>query len=489
MRKYFKATAVLGVPNFIKLITGVIKNKVIAIILGAEGLGIVSMSFYAINTLIPLSILGSELSVIKYTAESKTNEEAHRVLLAGIFFVVFNSFVLIISLLIFKQVLSLWIFRDKNYLYAIFWIALAFPFYSLSEIIVHYLKGRKFITQFAIATSIAAILSLCISVPLIYYLGIKGCFLQILTTGLISFVVLAAPIFKEKGIFINIKNVLGFLRLFKSLIKTGFLLYFIPRIFYIFTLFLVKIMIIKNFGFKSNGIYESITFLSVVIFSFLSDTLMGYFLPVICNNIDVDKKNNELNEVIRFIILISVPIIVITGIYIGRFLLKILFSNQFLLAFEFLPFRFIGDYFYLINSALTFIFMAQSNYKVVLMVSIIYNGLILSLSFLLPIYVGFKGYFMAYLLAAFLIFIMISLILKKRHTIRIFKQNYNIILFSALVMIACFFLAQNKYLQFIIIPIIIIWLFANFSVEELRRHWKSIKESSLFKNRLRKNEL
>jgi len=84
---------------------------------------------------------------------------------------------------------------------------------------------------------------------------------------------------------------------------------------------------------------------------------------------------------------------------------------------------------------------------------------------------------------------MISLILKKRHTIRIFKQNYNIILFSALVMIACFFLAQNKYLQFIIIPIIIIWLFANFSVEELRRHWKSIKESSLFKNRLRKNEL
>lgn len=474
MSEYLAITIILGIPNFIKLLTGVIKNKVIALFLGTEGLGIVSMGSYAINTLIPLSTLGSELSVVKYSAESKTAMDAHKVLFTGISFTMFNSLILCAFLIIFKERLSLWIFMGKNYLYAIFLIIVAFPFYSFCEILVHYLKGRRSIASIALGNSIISILSLSIAIPLIYFFKTEGGFLQILVTGIISFIILSLFIFREQGILNSLKKISVIYHFFGNLVKAGFLFYFLPRIFYILTLFLVKIMIVKNFDFKSNGIYESVVLLSVVIFSFLSDVLMGYFLPTVCNNMKMNERNSELNKAIRFIILTSVPTIIIVITYIGRFLIKILFSKQFLSAFEFLPLRFIGDYFFLINSAITFIFVANSNYRAVLSVSLIYNGLVLLLSLLFPIYLGFTGYFVAYLISTLLVFMALSLFLKKQHNIYISTSNYKIILFSCLLMVICFLLAQNKYLQLITIPLLFGWLFITFTIKELKGYWDNL---------------
>ncbi len=474
MKKHLFATVLFAIPNLIYQFAGILKNKIIAVTLGAEGLGIIAMFTQSINTLVPLTTLGSQLSIVKLASGDKNNQDRHRILLTASIFVLFNSVVLSAFLIIFRKNFSLWIFSSSNYFYAIIIIALAIPFFSLSEILINYLKSRKLISSISLGNSTIAIGSLLIAIPLIYYYKIKGGLFQVFTSGIIAFFVLSFFIFrKERNIAISssFRKVVEFFPILKSIVADGFVLFFIPRMLYILSFFLLRIMLVKNFGFRLNGIYEVVSLISLTIFSFFQDTVSGYFLPSICGNDKKNENNHELNETTRFVVLMSVPVIILIGNYIGKFLISILFSNQFQLASDFLYIRLIAEFFFLIDAVLMFTFVANSNRKIVVSLSLFYNSCILGLAYLLPMFIGFKGYFVAHLVANIFLFIACAIFLKTGCAMSICRRNYKLIFLSVGLIAVCFTIAQvkNTYLQFSTLPLLIIWVLLNFNMDELRK--------------------
>lgn len=474
MKKHFFATVLFAIPNVIYQFAGILKNKILALALGAEGLGIVAMCAQSINTLVPLSTLGSQLSIVKHAAGDRNSQDTHRILLTTLIFVLFNALILSAFLVIFRNNFSLLIFSSTNYFYAIIIIAMAIPFFSLSEILVNYLKSRRLISSISLGNSMIAVVSVSIAIPLIYYYKIKGGLLQVFTSGFIAFFVLSFFIFRKErkiGIWDYFNKGVKFFPILKSIVSDGFVLFFVPRMLYILSLFLVRIMLVKHFGFMLNGIYEAVSLISVTIFSFFQDTVSGYFLPSICGNDKKNENNHELNETTRFVVLMSVPVIILIGNYIGKFLITLLFSNQFQLASDFLYIRLIAEFFFLIDAVLMFNFMANSNRKIVVSLSLFYNSCILGLAYLLPMFIGFKGYFVAYLVANIFLFIGCAIFLKTGCAMSICRRNYKLIFLSAGLIAVCFTIAKvkNTYLQFSTLPLLIIWVLLNFNMDELRK--------------------
>ena len=71
----FKSTFLFSFVQVIRILVGVIKNKIVAILLGAEGMGIMSIFMNAMNFIKTGAGLGISQSAVKDISEANASED------------------------------------------------------------------------------------------------------------------------------------------------------------------------------------------------------------------------------------------------------------------------------------------------------------------------------------------------------------------------------------------------------------------------------
>jgi len=203
----FKVTSANSIVVLIRMAFSLASQKVLAIVIGAEGLALVGNFRNVINFLEQFSIFGAFNGIVKYISEHKNNKkELSKIGSTAFVFTCMASIISFIVLFFGANQLNNFIFGSENQLGFIFKIlAFMIPFMGLSGILNGFLNGHSDYKNYTRANIFAVILSTALIIWLTLSNNLKGSLLAISLVPILQFLGLFLFGYKKyQGYFKNI---------------------------------------------------------------------------------------------------------------------------------------------------------------------------------------------------------------------------------------------------------------------------------------------
>lgn len=172
-----KAAALFGGVQVVSIVCSVIRTKVIAVLLGSSGIGIIGLYNSAIETVAALTGLGIRSSSVREISEAHShNDDGEISRIVTIvrrwsWFVGLLGAVVLISL---APLLSQWTFGDDNHIWGFVLLSCTLMFNALTSGEQAILQGTKQLQRLARCSVYGSVVSLMVSLPLYYFMGIDG---------------------------------------------------------------------------------------------------------------------------------------------------------------------------------------------------------------------------------------------------------------------------------------------------------------------------
>ena len=389
MKKIIKATSVLGVSSLVRVFSGLVRAKFLAWQLGPLGLGVTGQAtMYSISTT-QLCSLNMGMGMIKDISEkvSRKDEEGARFIVdiaANMQLMMSLAFIAVV--LPFSWWISKALFTDTRYWLYFVGITLVTPFavYPVAFASPVFYGFRK-IPEYTAAMIIYTLAGLALLVGLVWFYKIDGMFIQIIVLSLAGFLIFyhamkrALSVFAKPdfAIFRNKAARTASVRLFKfSLIS------FIPGTVNVMVILYLRGILMRQYGIEANGYFQVAYALSSYYLPFVTNGIWGHFYPEMCSLQAEDSINRELNRFMRFTLITSTAIAAGCVIF-RKYIINILFSGEFMKAYDLLAIQAIVDIFFVIFSMFSTSLMARRKFTGVVLVSTATYNLVLILSYFL----------------------------------------------------------------------------------------------------------
>lgn len=176
-RSILQGTAMFGGVQMFNILINLMRGKMVAILLGPEGMGISSLLMAASNTLQQFSSLGLNLSIVKEVASAKEHEED--VSLSIIVYVSrkllrFTALLGAVVAVLAAPWLSEWSFGTEDYRWYFVFCSFVVLFTTMSNGELSILQGLHEAKNLALASIIGSLVGLLVGVPLYYFYGYDG---------------------------------------------------------------------------------------------------------------------------------------------------------------------------------------------------------------------------------------------------------------------------------------------------------------------------
>src|SRR5690606_15789818 len=176
-QQILRATTLFGGVQAFNILVSVVRSKVIALLIGPEGMGIAALLTSAVNLINGFTSLGLETSAVKYI--SKENADGNKAGLGKIISVL-KQMVWLTGLLgafvtlAFSPLLSRLTFGTDEYTVWFAWLSITLLFKQLSVGQLALLQGFQKLQFLAKANFYGSLAGLILSVPLYYFFGIDA---------------------------------------------------------------------------------------------------------------------------------------------------------------------------------------------------------------------------------------------------------------------------------------------------------------------------
>lgn len=176
-RKLLKGSAVFGGVQVFNILIGLIRGKLVALFLGPEGLGLISIFNSSICTVQQFSSLGLNLSGVKEISKVRESGDHNAIFITANIvrkLISVTAFIGLFAMIILSFFLSKSAFGSNNYTWHFIILSVFIFFTTLSNGELSILQGCQKIKDLARASVIGGICGLFIGVPLYYFWGNNG---------------------------------------------------------------------------------------------------------------------------------------------------------------------------------------------------------------------------------------------------------------------------------------------------------------------------
>ena len=184
-----KATSLFGGVQVFNILFGIIRSKIIAVLLGPAGMGIAGLLNSSTGMIGSITNFGLSTSAVKNVAEANATGNNQRI--ATVISVI-GRLVWITGILgtlitfVLAQVLSKLAFGNPDYTVAFRWVSIILLLGQLSAGKMVVLQGMRKLQYLAKANMAASVIGLLVSIPIYYKLGVKGIVPAIIITSIIG---------------------------------------------------------------------------------------------------------------------------------------------------------------------------------------------------------------------------------------------------------------------------------------------------------------
>lgn len=456
--------------------------KLYAIFLGPVGFGIISQlyNFFLLFTSVTnLGVPVSTTSEISKLHSEGTEESESKIAYYFRYItlrILLLSVVLSVLVILFSGYISDFLVDDGAFYYFLIIIFISAPFtilYSIMEAFLRSFKRINTIVNISVITNIASILIL---IPLVYFWNMTGVGIYLLVFGILPmllFIIFCKDIIKkyikrtsflpsseEKSLIFKV----GLISLSSSLIHQGIII-------------LIRKILISEYGYEQNGLYQSVLSVSITYFSIIYIFLTNYSLPKLAECSDNDAINSELSNNLRFLLLIITPMMLIFLGY-RDILVSLLFSKNFSGTTSLFVPQFIGDLFRVGAALFGLWLIPRRKIKQIIIIDVIFNTIFISSVYIFVAILNMPLIYVSYAYAMSFGMHFLMYFVYSRNSIgysanRIITLTF---LYTILSLTAVSYLSNiNRELSYYATPfIIVIWFLLSVNKEEMYKSKKMI---------------
>jgi O-antigen/teichoic acid export membrane protein len=355
-----KATSLFGGVQVINIIVQVLRSKVIAILLGPAGLGIIGLLNSTVGLIGSLSDFGLGTSAVREVSSAYSSQNNYGIAYTLTIvrrLVWLTGTIGTLLVLLFSPWLSQLAFGNRDYSIAFIWISITLLFQQLTNGQFVILQGMRKLNLLAKANVLGSTVGLILTLPFYYFYGTEGIVPGIVGTSFVT--LLLAQYFSGK---INIEKVeLSYSETFaagKGMLRMGFMIS-LSTMLTIGASFLLRIFINRTGNVEQVGLYTA-GFAIINTYVGLIFSAMGtdYFprLSSVANDNYLSKQT--VNQQSEIAILILAPILVVFLFFI-KWVIIFLYSNEFIAINTMIQWAALGMFFKASSWAIGFIFLAK----------------------------------------------------------------------------------------------------------------------------------
>lgn len=354
-----KIASINSVAILIRIFSGFLTSKFIAIYVGPEGMGLVGNLRNFLATIQSFSTLGLYNGIVKYFAEFKDQKLKLSQTVTTVFIVSFVASLLLSIYCYFNsEYLNALVFNSQtSYAYIIKILAIALPFYALNMILLAALNGFSRHRRIIVINIFSQVLSAIFTIVLIWQHQLDGALIAaVVSPSLILLITLFSlsdlkiifGLFKVKNFnFAALKNLGSFslMALFSSIT--------LPMV-----MLAIRSHIMDTLGYEEAGFWEAILRLSDYYLMFITTLMTLYLLPRFS---EIRNRNEFRNEIIHFYKTI-IPIFgvgLIAIYFLRKFIIQLVFTSEFVEVEDLFFWQLMGDFVKVLSIVISYQFLAK----------------------------------------------------------------------------------------------------------------------------------
>jgi O-antigen/teichoic acid export membrane protein len=424
-RSVFKATSVFGGVQVFNILISLIRGKILAILIGTAGMGLNGLLLSSLTLLRGVSGLGLNESAVKDISSANQSADTGKIKkVYGIFrrWIWFTALLGVALTIGFSPVLSNIAFGDNSHTTSFLLLSSTFIFTALTGGIYTLLRGLRKIKILAQANIVGSVTGLLVALPIFYFYGIKGVVPAIIITSAATYLV---SIYYRNKIKIRPASVsmketiaggkqmagLGITLTASSLMGDG--------ITFILNSYISKVGSLGDLGVYNAGRSIMIGYVGMV-FTAMATDYYPRLSAVINNPIEWKKVVNQQAEIV---ILVLGPILCFI-LFSAPYLIKILLSEEFLPAIDFLVWASLALIFMGISWVSGYVMISMGDKKVFFIAELAAKSWSLIINIVFYHFYGITGLGISMLINFFLSAVLMYFILKIRYGYILSKSLY-----------------------------------------------------------------
>ena len=405
-------TVLNGIAQLVKAMSSLVVNKMIVVFLGSSALLFVGNLKSVFTILQQISGAGIYEGAVKYLTGEFKDRQAF-ILQACLSLMLIGFFIsTVLYVVLFDQILDL-LQLDKNESDLIPWLTggivlglLCFVFHTLMQSFFHGLKSYKIIVK---STLISAVLTLGISVALIYYVNKLGLVLSVFVPSVILLLTYCFHFHKSWHFGQVLFSKPFRLFIFKPVLSFT-VMSAVAAIVFPSVLIAIRSLLVAHTGIELASYWEGYSRLSLFISSLAISSISLYYLPKL---VEANTGQDMLRVVlwgVKFLIALAFPAMLLI-FWFGNDIISLIYTSSFLETIFLLKWELTGTFLKLLSFTVSFIMIAKKLTTVFVLSELISGFLFLGLSTLfIDLYgvvgasIAFAGTYFLYLLWAVIYF-------------------------------------------------------------------------------------
>lgn len=367
---FLKTSILSGISTIIRLFSGIIINKIVALYVGPAGIALVGQFQSIFGLIMNFGNGAINSGVTKYIAEyHDDSQKRNQVISASLIITV--CFSILIGMIVFlcSEFLSNIILKSREYQSVFKVLGSVLIFISLNSFLLSLLNGLKKIKLFIFVNILSSLLSLGITSFLTIRYHLNGAlFSTVIVQGIVFFITIFALFklkdFKFKFEFKVSKDVYKKMFSFSLMSIISVIAVQLSQIF-------IRNHLINEFSAEQAGYWQSVWKISEMYLLVLTTAFSTYYLPKLSEL----KSNMELRKEILSGYKIIIPFVFLSTalIFIFRdFIIWILFTPEFKEMRSLFLFQLVGDFLKMASWTLAFLMIAKAMTKIYILTEIIF---------------------------------------------------------------------------------------------------------------------
>lgn len=455
--KILKTTAIFGGAQVVIVISGLAKSKIVALLIGPEGIGISALYNNILTMLSGIVGLGIGLSAIREIAKEENIEKKLEIALLTKRLILLLSIIGFFTTCFLSELLSEIQFGNSQYTYGFCIIAFAVSFTIYTTGTDACLKGFRRTRQIALSSLYNSIGGMTISALIYYYIGQRGIPYAIALCALLPLIVswyFSRDIKPNIGGKYNVKEIVS---KGNPMIFLGIMLvlsYLIDSV----VANILNIVIRMKGSMSDVGLYQAAMSISAMSINMVFVAIANDYYPKLsnaCNN--KVNMNMTINSQLFIATLLIAPILAFMVVF-SSLLIQVFLSIEFLKIETFIHWILFGALFMAISWCLYYVPLAYGHSKRFMYISLTKVSMQLLLQIPFFLFGGLIGLSVGNAITAIIYAIIMYAYSYRRYGVRIKTENiclqlFFFVLFLILIIarIKCLFVLQLAILSVVVV--------------------------------------
>lgn len=419
----FKTTFLFGFVQVFNIAVKVVLNKIVAILLGAEGMGIIGIYNTAVQMIKTGAGLGINQSAVRDISEANACDDYNRF---SRIISLTNNVIFLTALLglIATIVLSPWLselyFKEESHVIAFVWLSLVVALNILCEGQLAILKGMRRLKDLAKASMLGSVVGLFSAVPFYYFFNRGGIIPSLMVTACASVIftyIFVRRIDYKKSYF----TLREFLHESTSMIKMGVALMFVNFIASIFDMvvagFISNTGSIADVGLYNAGAAIITSYFGIIITAMSTD----YYPRISAINNDNARLADEMNKQSETGLILIFPLVVLF-VFLSPVFINILYSSDFNETNNYTDIAIIGTIVVIVADCMGMILLAKQASRLFITLVLSQRIVMIGIYLLGYKYYGLLGLGVAYVINSIFHLILMVITMNYHYKIKISKK-------------------------------------------------------------------